>query len=55
MGHLIEKKYQVTGHYLCTKHILVYPELHFWRMRNGEISYDRLEKDTSTQLQQCVF
>ena len=22
MGHLIEKKYQVTGHYLCTKYIL---------------------------------
>ena len=21
MGHLIEKKYQVTGHYLCTKYI----------------------------------
>ena len=30
MGHLIKKKYQVTGLYLWTKYILGCPELHFW-------------------------
>ena len=29
-GHLIEKKYQVIGHYLCTEYMLGYPELHFY-------------------------
>ena len=29
MGHLIEKKYQVTGHYLCMQFFLVCPELPF--------------------------
>ena len=43
IGHLIEKKYQVTGNYLCTKYILGCPELHFWRVCNGGIkSYGRL-------------
>ena len=28
--HLIEKKYQVTGHYLCTKYMLGCLELHFY-------------------------
>ena len=35
MGYLIEKKYQVTGHYLCTKYILGCSELHFWRVCSG--------------------
>ena len=43
MDHLIEKKYRVSDHYLCTKHILGCPELYFWRVRNAGIrSYDRL-------------
>ena len=29
MGHLIEKNYQVTDHYLCMVHVLGGPELHF--------------------------
>ena len=29
-GHLIEKKYQVTGHYLCIQYMLGCPELHFF-------------------------
>ena len=37
MGHLIEEKYQVTSYYFCTKYILLCPELHFWRVCNGEI------------------
>ena len=43
VGHLIDEKYQVTGHYLCAKYILGCPELHFWRVCNGGIrSYGRL-------------
>ena len=43
MCHLIEEKYQVTGHYLCTKYIMGYPELHFLRVCNGgTIRYGRL-------------
>ena len=42
MGHFIQKKYQVAGHYLSTKNIMGCPELHFWRVSNcGIRSYDR--------------
>ena len=51
MGHLIEKKYQVAGHYLCMKYILGCPELHFWGVFNGDIrSYGQLQKDITTQM-----
>ena len=43
VDHLIEKKYQVIGHYLCMKYILECPELYFWWVYNGGIrSYGRL-------------
>ena len=46
-GHLIEKRYQVTGHYLCTRCIQGCPELHFWRVCNGGIrSCGRLYRKT---------
>ena len=52
MGYLTEKKYQVTGRYLCIKYIPKYSELRFWRVCNGGIrSYGWLQKDTWTQLQ----
>ena len=55
-ARLIENKYQMTGLYLCTKYIPGCPELHFWRVCNGGIrSYDRLWKNTSTQLQPSCF
>ena len=42
-GHLTEKKYQVTGHYLGTKYILRCPELHFlWVCNGGVRNYGRL-------------
>ena len=28
--HLIKRKYQVTGHYLCTKYIVGCQEFYFW-------------------------
>ena len=50
-GHIIEKKYQVTGHNLCTKHILGCPRTAFLRVCNGVIrSYGRISKKPSTQL-----
>ena len=56
MGHLIEKKYQVTGHYLCMKYTPRYPVLRFWRVCNGGIRrYGRLQEDTWTQLQYCLL